>query len=87
MGVGQIIYAVLLEFTEQIRNSYMYSLDCIRCAGFHWIGRGASYIPKEYDAMFASTHATDLFSFSSFYELSMAYKKRWIKKVHCLQPG
>lgn len=74
MGVGEILYIALLQFSEQLRNCYTCSLDCIRTAAFTWIRRDAKLIPKEYDALLSSSHASDLFSFASYYNLSMAYK-------------
>ena len=73
-GVGEIIYAVMLEFTECLRNHYMFVLDCIRVSAFNWIGGDASGIPNRYDVLLEDTFATDLYSLASFYNLSQAYR-------------
>lgn len=51
MGVGEVIYAVLLRFTVSIRNDYLYCLDTVKCAAFLWIGKDAQDIPVEYVPM------------------------------------
>lgn len=73
-GVGETIYSVVLEFTGVLRNHYMFVLDCIRVAAFHWIGSVASQIPKRYDDVIENTFAADLDSLASFYSFSQAYK-------------
>ena len=75
MGVGEIIYCVLLEFSESIIACYNYCLSGI-CKGFFgWIGMNARSIPSVYEGLLADTYAADLYSFASFYNLSEAYKE------------
>ena len=73
-GLGEIIYAVLVQFSQCIRTAYLYSIESIRTAAFDWLGDGAKYIPEKYDDLLQGTFATDLTSFASYYNLSLAYK-------------
>ena len=73
-GVGEIIYAVMLEFAESLRYHYMFVLDSIRASAFTWIGGDALGIPKRYEDLVENTFAADLYSLASFYNLSQAYK-------------
>lgn len=73
-GVVEIIYAVVLEFEEVLRNHYMFVLDFIRVAAFYCIGSDASQIPKRYSDLIENTFAADFSSLAPSYSLSQAYQ-------------
>ena len=74
LGVGEIIYCAHLVFSEKLLASYKFCLTAILLSCFEWIGKKAKEIPKEYDELLGNTHAVDIFSFVSFYNVSKAYK-------------
>lgn len=74
-SIGKLIYATLLEFPEQLRNSYMFCIDSIRCMAFYWVRNSASAIPVVYEELLLSSHATDLYSYASFYFFLIKYKE------------
>lgn len=59
-GVSEIMNAVVLEFAEVLHNHYVFILDLIRVAIFHWIGPDASQIPKVYEDLIENTFAADI---------------------------
>ena len=56
MVEGSILYACVIEFSESLRHSYTYYLDCVRLLTFEWIGMDGTHVPKEYDTMLRSSH-------------------------------
>ena len=73
---GSILYTVLLTFSQQLRNMYLCTLDCIRTSAFDCIGLSEINIPLEYDDMLKSTHATDLSSLCAHYNIGQALRKK-----------
>ena len=43
-GVGEIIYAVLLQFSELLCNNYLFMVDAVRVSTFQWVGEDATLI-------------------------------------------
>ena len=70
-----IIFVAQLHFSDQIIHSYLYALDTLHVGAFEWIGRSARNIPDEYDTLVRDTFASDLQSFSSYYNISLSLKK------------
>ena len=75
MGFGQIVYATILEFSTIFFASDDHVVSYVRLFCFNWIGNSAEHIPSAYDELLDDTHATDLFSYASFYNLCTAYKR------------
>ena len=86
MVEGNIIYTCLVEFSESLRHSYTYCLDCVRVSVFSWVGLDASHVPKEYDDLLRNSHASDLYSFVSYYNLSKAIRKEVLKRGSPISP-
>ena len=74
-GQWKILYVVLLQFSQLLKNSYEHCLQEIQLAAVKWVGLPSESIPQEYDDMLQASFASDLHCFASFYGLSMAYRK------------
>ena len=72
---GRILYVCYIKFAGLLRHSYTFSMDCIRVASFSWVGGESENVPKEYDDILKNSHASDLYSFASYYGLSEAIRK------------
>ena len=75
ISVGEIIYVALLHYNNDLKNSYTFCLSGIQKGTFSWIGASCEGIPVEYDKILSSTHASEIQSFCSYYNLSMALKR------------
>lgn len=73
-GVGSILHVALLEISECLQAEYLYCLASVRDSVFTSVGKDASEIPDAYDELLQESHANDLFSYASFYNLSCTYK-------------
>lgn len=69
---GSIQYVLVATFSKELLKDYTFLLASIQYSSFPWIGLIAEYIPEEYDDLVQEKHVNDLFSISSFYNLSMA---------------
>ena len=73
-GVGEILYAALIEFADAATSSHSFWMDSVRLSAFDWVGKHASHIPSEYDILLSGSHSPDLYSLASHYNLCKAYK-------------
>ena len=80
MVEGKILHACIVEFSESLRHSYTYCLDCVRVSDFRWVGMEAAKVPEEYDNLLKTSHASDLYSFISYYNLSKAIRQEAIAR-------
>ena len=83
---GKILYACVVEFFESLRHSYTYCLDCVRVYAFRWVGMEAAKVPEEYDNLLKTYHASDLYSFISYYNLSKAIRQEVIARGSPIPP-
>lgn len=87
MMEGSILYCCILQFTETLGHSYSFSMDTVRLAGFEWVGRDSTNIPKEYDDMLRTSHASDLYSIVSYYNVSRAIRAKVISLGKPIPPS
>ena len=74
ISAGEIISVALLHFNNGFKNSYTFCPSGIQKGAFYWIGASGEGLLVEYDKILPSTHASDIESFCSYYNLSMALK-------------
>lgn len=84
---GEIFYVACLKFSPMIRRFYTFCLNTIRKTAFNWIGEPASSIPIEYESIVKDCHAYAIYSFSSYYSLSLAMKNSVEKNQAPLPPA
>ncbi|CDF34407.1 unnamed protein product [Chondrus crispus] len=84
---GGIVYVCHIVFAEHMRHNYTYALDCVRTAAFKWVGEGSERVPEQYDALLQNTHASDLYSFVSYYGLSQAIRHEVITRGEPIPPA
>ncbi|CAN8067665.1 unnamed protein product [Agarophyton chilense] len=73
-GIGKVIYVTIIHFHSSVRHNYSYILSVVRVGAFQWVGKDSSNIPKAYDSLLQTSHASDLHSYASYYSLSQAYR-------------
>ena len=83
---GKILYACDVEFSESLRRSYTYCLDCVRVCAFRWVGMEAAKVPEEYENLLRTSHASDLYRFISYYNLSKAIRQEVIDRGSPIPP-
>ena len=86
MVEGGILYACIIKFSQLLRHEYTYILDCLRASAFTWIGKESENVPKEYDDMLKSSHASDIYSFISYYSLRKACRSEVMKRGKPIPP-
>ena len=86
MVEDSILYACVIEFSDSLCHSYTYCLDCVRLSTFQWIGMDRTHVPKEYDTMLKSSHASDIYSFVSYYNLSKSIRGEVIQRGSPIPP-
>ena len=74
--VGEVIHAILLHISEEIRNYYLMYIDAVRVSDSAYVGRETSCIPAEYNSIISASHASDMHTWASVYSLCQSYKHR-----------
>ena len=74
MSVGSTISGTLLQYNNSFIADNLHCISTIHVYCFEWIRNDTERNPLQLDELLVKSHATDLFSYASSYNLSNAYK-------------
>lgn len=69
-----VVYCIIVQFPDTLLQSYTFVMDSVCVAGFVWVEEDSTQVPHEYDEVIRNSHASDLYSFISYYNLSKAIR-------------